>query len=278
MPGLRGEVFGISFPQKRFRMRTPLTGRRILVILAIIFSSTLPGCASQSANKPHIVLRIDDIQDFAFRDAQIRLMEISINDQIPVSLSVIPSQFGKDDQVLQLVKKGLDQGSEVTIHGWAHEDLSALPLEEQVHLLSQAKSKTRSLFSVDVAILVPPMFAFSDNTIAAMKKTGFAVVSSYVDIVKPGLIANVESIPGTVTLSDLSENRWMIRDFDGVQKDIADSVKRFGYAIIVTHPQEFIDENAVNDEKIDEFRTLLQDLKQDYRFALISNLDPLPEP
>jgi predicted deacetylase len=278
MPGLRGEVFGISFPQKRSWMGTALTGRRILVILAIIFSSTLPGCASQSANKPPIVLRIDDIQDFAFRDAQIRLMEISINDQIPVSWSVIPSQFGKDDQVLQLVKKELDQGSEVTIHGWAHEDLSALPLEEQEILLAQSQSTIQNLLSVDVKILVPPMFAFSDNTVLAMKKTGFAVVSSYVDIVKPGLIANVESIPGTVTLSDLSENRWIIRDYDGVQKDIADSVKQFGYAIIVTHPQEFIDENEVNDEKIDEFRTLLLDLKQDYRFAVISNLDARPEP
>ena len=84
----------------------------LLCILAvIIFRNPV-----ENTELPSIVMRVDDIQDYAFKEAQIFLLDESINRKIPFSLAVISNMFGKDLEIVNKVILAIASGSEVSVH------------------------------------------------------------------------------------------------------------------------------------------------------------------
>jgi len=192
--------------------------------------------------------------------------------KVPLSLAVIAGAFGEDGDIVPTVKLAINSGSEVTVHGWEHEDITQLPLSGQEELLSKARSQIKKILGYDATVFVPPMYNFNDDTITAMQQESYRIISSFKDVSQPGLISQVTSVPATVELSDFFNNIWTMKSLDMVEAEISASIQKYGFAVIVTHPQEFITDGKLNQADTEMFRTLLISLKKGYSFVTLKKL------
>jgi len=226
----------------------------------------------ENREPPSLVIRVDDIQDFAFREAQLFLLNESVINHVPLSLAVIAGMFGEDREVVQTVKLAVSLGSDVAVHGWKHEDLAKLSFREQVALLFQSRSRIKEILDFDTRVLVPPMFSFSEDTMAAMHEEGYNIISTFADLSEPGSISKVISLPATVELSDYSNGTWEMKSSDSVKAEVSRSIQKYGFAVIVTHPQEFLTDGELNQVNVELYRALLRTLKEDYSFKTLEAL------
>jgi peptidoglycan/xylan/chitin deacetylase (PgdA/CDA1 family) len=243
-----------------------------LFVMLVSVSVTIITTSCKSAKMPPLVIRVDDIQDFAFREAQLFLLNESMISKVPLSLAVIAGVFGDDGNIVPTVKLALNSGSEVTVHGWEHENIAQLPLSEQETLLSRSMSRIKTILDLDATVFVPPMYSFNEDTITAMRQTGYNVISSTATLSEPGLISEVTSLPATVELSDFFNDTWNMKSLDIINTEILTSIEKYGFVVIVTHPQEFITDGKLNQVNTEMFRTLLITLKKDYSFETLQTL------
>ena len=240
----------------------------LVVVIAVAAATTAAGREEPAA----IVIRIDDIQDYAFKEAQLFLLDVSATSEVPVSLAVIAGMFGEDTELVKRVKLSLNSGSEIAVHGWRHEDLATLPFEDQVRLLSKSRNRIGQTLDVDTSVLVPPMFSFSEDTVAAMRQEGYSIISTTKDYVEPGLISEVVSLPATVELSDYANGIWKMKSLDSVVAGVSDSVQKYGYAVVVTHPQEFTEDVKLNQVNVELYQDLIDTLKDTYSFETLESI------
>jgi len=242
-----------------------------LIVTSVLLATLTAGVLRDSLER-YIVLRVDDIQDYAFRDAQLFLLNYSVEADLKMSLGVISGMFGEDQQVLEATRSAVMSGSEVGIHGWNHEDLAVLSMSEQRDILFQAKSRIRQLLGVDATLLIPPMFSFNEDTISAMHEESCNVISTCTDYDEPSLDAEVKNIPATVELSVLSGNTWHMKSVDEVMAGVERSLELYGYAAIVTHPQEFFTDGKLNQKAVDSLIILLEKLGETFHFTTFENI------
>ena len=255
----------------RRRKRAAILAAGLVVVLGTIPAAILT-VAAEHAGPPAVVVRVDDIQDFAFREAQLFLLNESAVNGVPLSLAIIAGAFGKDEEIAEAVKLAVSSGSEVAVHGWNHEDLAELSFGEQTTLLKQSKDRIREVLGVDTEVLVPPMFSFNEDTLAAMREEGYSVISASADRSLSGPVWTVMSIPATVHLSIYANGTWEMKSLDSVQAEVSRSIEKYGFAVIVTHPQEFIADGKLNPANTELYRALLRALKDDYSFKTLQEL------
>lgn len=222
--------------------------------------------------KPPVIIRLDDIQDYAFRDAQLYLLNHSITNSVPLSLAVIAGQFGEDKEIVEKTKLAATMGSEVASHGWKHENFADYSLEEQSALLSKSKQNIEEIFSIETTVFIPPMFKFNADTLTAMSANDYTLISTYTQNAEPGLLSGIISLPGTVQLSTLDGEIWNIKSAASVQEDISASVNKYGFAIIVTHPQEFLTDGKPDPLKTVIYEELLKEIRIKYSLTTLSRL------
>ena len=243
----------------------------LLILLGLIPVAIIK-TSIENREPPSLVIRVDDIQDFAFREAQLFLLNESVINHVPLSLAVIAGMFGEDREVVQTVKLAVSLGSDVAVHGWKHEDLAKLSFREQVALLFQSRSRINEILDFDTRVLVPPMFSFSEDTMAAMHEEGYNIISTFADLSEPVSISKVISLPATVELSDYSNGTWEMKSSDSVKAEVSRSIQKYGFAVIVTHPQEFLTDGELNQVNVELYRALLRTLKEDYSFKTLEAL------
>jgi len=90
------------------------------LILTSVILATVAGGFLNSRPARSLVLRVDDIQDYAFREAQLFLLNYAAGNHLELSLSVISGMFGEDIELLKAVQVAVGSGSEVSVHGWRH--------------------------------------------------------------------------------------------------------------------------------------------------------------
>jgi peptidoglycan/xylan/chitin deacetylase (PgdA/CDA1 family) len=240
----------------------------LLGVVPVAVATTLP----ENPEPPTIVIRIDDIQDYAFKEAQLFLLDESQTHKVPVSLAVIAGMFGEDREVVQKVKLSVRSGSEVAVHGWKHEDLAKLSYEDQVQTLAESRRRIKEILDVDTDILIPPMFSFSEDTVAAMRQEGYKIISTITEYVEPGSIRGVVMLPATVELSDYANGIWKMKSLGSVLAEVSNSVRQYGYAVIVTHPQEFTEDETLNKANVELYRDMIMTLKDSYSFGTLESI------
>jgi peptidoglycan/xylan/chitin deacetylase (PgdA/CDA1 family) len=224
-------------------------------------------------NPALVVIRLDDVQDYAFKEAQLYLLNYSTQNKIPLSLAIIPGYFGQDNELIEAIKQNINSGSEITVHGWEHENMSQYTFSEQKIRLINSKQLLKDTLNVETDILVPPMFSYNDDTIRAMEETGYATISGISEFHKKEWISQkIQSIPATIELSDYSNNTWQMKDISAIIPEIESSIEEYGYAIIVTHPQEFMNGNELNLDATVNYEQLLQEIAKDSSFNTIEGL------
>jgi predicted deacetylase len=224
--------------------------------------------------KPAIVaVRIDDIQDFYCHDAQLTLLDYCLNNSVPVTLSIIPRLFGRDKELVDTVKSAMRLDFEVAIHGWEHEDLAHLSLEDQKTRIQQGKTRLNDVLGLNASILVPPMFSYNNDTLAAMHANNLEIVSGLSDLQQQGQVSEgILSIPATIELSDFANDTWKMKSVESVMKEVNASNHLHGYAVLVTHPQEFIKDAELSQEALSTYSTLIQSMEARYSFTTLGGL------
>jgi len=145
-------------------------------------------------------------------------------------------------------------------------------LSEQTEILSQAKSRIKGLVGVDARVLVPPMFSLNNDTTFAMRQESYAVVSTCVDYHTPSFVSEIRQIPATVELSILTDGVWQMKNAEVVVAEVERSFELFGYAAIVTHPQEFMRDGKLNQVDVDSFVNLVENLSSNCEFTTFEKL------
>ena len=250
------------------------------VILSIIVFSFVTIYFISSNNRvnnkfdlPFVVIRVDDIQDYAFRDAQLFLLNYSIVNKVPFSLAVIPKVFGEDQELVKTTKLAAKYGCEVTVHGWEHEDLIQFDQDEQMLRLLEAKQRLEETLNINCNILVPPMFSYNYDTIRAMEETGYKIISGITDFHELGWPSErIQSLPATIELSVYDNETWQIKNMSEILKEVESSIDAYDYAMIVTHPQEFMKNGSLNQKIANEFEQILNRLLETYQLGTIEDL------
>ena len=234
-------------------------------------NETLTEGAEGSVSRSPVVIRIDDVSNFAV-DAQIEILELHLAYEIPVSLGIIPSFLGSDEGLLGLLDRAVQEGFEISAHGWEHENFTEFGLAEQIERLNQSRILLRELLGVEVGVFIPPHYEFNSDTILAMRETGFSIISA--DISRVGLGEGVLSFSAAVSYSDFSGDVWVPRSPESLILEVMDYIERFGYAVVVTHPQEFLVDGEVDLLLLSGYRDFIRRLDSIFWLTTFSELDP----
>jgi peptidoglycan/xylan/chitin deacetylase (PgdA/CDA1 family) len=240
----------------------------------VFFSSGLLTESLPEKSKPQVIcIRVDDVQDFAFHEGQMRIFTIAKEHRIPFSYSLISKYFSADWNLISNISEAIQKGSEVTVHGWSHEELTSLSYEEQVQELHLAKENINRLLRVKVTVLVPPLFTYDNDTMRAMNDAGYNVLSSCLLYQFPGVsLSGIVNVPGTVDFSDYENGTWMAKSLSQLLGEINRSVEENGYAMLVIHPQELMSGDTVNENAAKLFEDLVVNLGENYSYCTISDI------
>lgn len=104
-----------------------------------------------------------------------------------------------------------------------------------------------------------------------MKETGFSIISA--DRSRAGLGEGVLSYPATVSFSQFSGDVWVPRSPEFLILKVMENVERHGYAVILTHPQEFMREGEVDHLLLSGYRDFIRMLDKTYYLITFSELD-----
>jgi hypothetical protein len=211
-----------------------------------------------------VIFRMDDIQDYWLNSVQNKVMDVFLNHNQTLSLGLIMHMVGNDSKIVEKVKKGLHKGIfELDLHGWDHVDYTKLSEKEQKDSLSKANEKMQKVFGRNSSIFITPLSVFNKNTLNAMAGLRMNILSSDIptetkfdqnksifiaqdnshDKLSNGLqIINntkIYHIPATVFFKDFQKGQWVKTPIDEILKDITKNIAKYGYAVIVLHPQDF---------------------------------------
>ncbi len=211
-----------------------------------------------------VVFRLDDIQDYWLNSVQKQIIDIFLNRNQTLSAGLIMHLVGNDSKILQKIKEGIHKGLlELDIHGWNHIDYTTLSEIEQSDSLSHANEKMESLFDKNSSIFIPPLSVFNNDTIKAMSNLKFDILSSdypteskfdqnksiFIDkgnlqngLVNEAKLKNktkIYHIPGTIFFKDFQYGQWIKTPIKEIIKNIFENIAKYGYAVIVLHPQDF---------------------------------------
>ncbi|GEM_PF-3256389 len=200
------------------------------------------GGNSRPGNSRCIVLRFDDVRDTAYRDSNVAFLEMMLQRKVKVTLGVVAGDFGADP-LLSLVRKGVQEGYfEIAVHGWLHENFTALGEMERIELIRNAKNKLQILIpEATISTLIPPYEAVDVTVLEAAAENGLKFVTSDIAHGEPYDWDGVKFLSKTVDTAmpgPRPDDQWTQFDQASIVQEIERSFTTYGYAMAVIHPQQ----------------------------------------
>ena len=229
----------------------------------------------------YVIFRLDDIQDYWLQDAQLSLMDLFLLKNQNLSLGLIMNAVGQDLKIIEKIKEGDKRGLfELAIHGWEHQDYTGLSEQQQNDSLSRANQKIKNIFGHTATTLIAPYGLFNITTVKVLKELGIRIISAnssaeYAydgnrsifiakgEIKKNNRHPQIFHLPATVPFKLYLLGKRIDIPLKAIVARIRNNICRYGYGVIVLHPQDFV--------KIDENGRLTDILERD-NIQLISNL------
>jgi peptidoglycan/xylan/chitin deacetylase (PgdA/CDA1 family) len=230
-----------------------------------------------------VVFRMDDVQDYFGSNGTTAVMDQFISKNQSLSLGLIMNEIGNDSKIINKVREGQQKGLfELASHGWNHTDSSKLNEKDQKGSLIKANEKMQHLFGKTSDIFIPPFGSFNNATIKAMTSLGLRILSSDNDAEIKFESQNgsqnatsqaiIYHLPSTSTFKEFLGGKWIKHPIANIHSDVDNSIKKYGYAVITLHPQDFIgvDKNGKFNKTLD--RNEIKDLSQLIDFILAKNI------
>ena len=212
-----------------------------------------------------VIFRMDDVQDNWLEAAQLSAMNLFIIKNQSLTLGIIMNGIGNDSKILGQISLGREKGLfELALHGWDHIDYTRLNEQQQKVSLALANEKMVRLFGNGSDIFITPYGTFNNNTLNAMSQLGIRILSAALfsegSFDRNGTIFNLNNyntntthnrlynnsstvyhIPGMVFFKSDEHNKRAVKiPIRTILSDVNNSIRKFGYSVIVFHPQDFV--------------------------------------
>jgi peptidoglycan/xylan/chitin deacetylase (PgdA/CDA1 family) len=197
---------------------------------------------------PCVAFRLDDVQDLYHNDVQMAIIDMFREENAKLTIGIICNTFGKDSALLDHIKNanGDKENSIIRVanHGWNHEDMTKLKKDEQIQLIRRSNQKILKTLGISPSVFIPPYNLFNSDTIDALRENNMSYVSSSLKYDPPSNRSRNSipyRFPMTVTTSYVFLNKfWYGIANEKIMAKIRWSIGKYGYAIILMHPQQYI--------------------------------------
>jgi peptidoglycan/xylan/chitin deacetylase (PgdA/CDA1 family) len=216
------------------------------------------------ALRGNVIFRMDDVKDCWVRAAQLALMDLFITRNQNLSMGLVMNSLGNDTELIEKVNEGSSRKLfELCLHGWDHLDYTKLNEDQQEHSLLKAKEKMAALFGCSSSVFIAPYGLFDRNTIEAMGNTGLKILSANgsaeysFDKNKSTYVAKrtinpiegneatknhtIYHLPTTIPFKLYLKGKRIDIPIENALSYILANVAHYGYAVVVFHPQDFVE-------------------------------------
>ena len=239
-----------------------------------------------------VVFRLDDVNSDFLTKVQINLMDQFISQNQSISLGLIMHRITPTSTVVEKIKEGKQKSLfELDLHGWDHVNYAQLSKEEQLGTLTQASDKMNAIFGQPSQVFIPPYNQFNGDTIGVLKSIGVRIFSSDTSADKnPYFVANGMNLVGSNSVlyhlpamtsfkDDNGNGTWIKVPIQTILNDVDDSVNRYGYAVVLLHPQNFakmennVFVDTVDENEIKDLSLLMDQMKSEHlRITTFANV------
>lgn len=199
------------------------------------------------------ILRIDDPHADFYTDVVIKMTNDANSLNAPVVLAVIPHDLEKDGKLYDFLEMS-NCKIEIALHGWDHSanppEFSNLSMKDAYIRIQRGKSVLEKVTEEPLVTFVPPENKYSEGTRQAALNAGFKVISSE---------AGGEWFFGyTSSTYDFDINELV--PVDQVIKNCDYGFKEHNLCVIMLHPQDYVTDGKLDDEKYKNYLELLNRL------------------
>lgn len=209
-------------------------------------SFVLTSCKEQQyePGARNIIIRVDDIQAYAWTDISTQMIEDAKIRSVPLVLGVIPIGL-RDDFEFYTYLREERCFVEYALHGW--DNLEPEPTVGEFAQLDEDEARDRlekginvidRLARTDLVTFIPPLNQLSPGAHAALEELDFKVVSSYGDRRYD---------------MDTSTFDFVIDEIVTLDRIVAECDAAFaageGECVIMMHPQDFLTDGELDTEK-----------------------------
>lgn len=231
-----------------------------------------------------VVFRLDDVKGGYLDPVQIKIMNLFLSKEAHLTLGLVMQSIGNDSSILNRISEGYEKGLfELALHGWKHNNYANLSLQEQTSALYKANERMLKIFGNRSDIFIPPYDKFNNATLMVMKELGIKILSSTIEdqyrydngssiFISNGKKQNASQsreiyfLPSTTGFKKFVGTSQQVKiPVEKVAKDIYTKIDKFGYAIVLIHPQNFI--------KLDKSGNYTDPVKMDVNQAQINHKD-----
>jgi peptidoglycan/xylan/chitin deacetylase (PgdA/CDA1 family) len=203
-----------------------------------------------------VVLRVDDVQAFAYRDVTRSLLADADTYDTRLVLGVIPKGILEDEFIQGLIRDH-SCNVELALHGWDHSSGNDGSFEFEKadetaarEIIRKGKEVVEQLTDTDPVTFIPPGNEVSDGAKKALESEGIRYLSADNTDGEFGMDATTYDFP----------NKKMVEVPDvlkGCDKKFAENKT----CIIVLHPQDYLTGDAIDPEKYAKYIELLTTLR-----------------
>ncbi|HYL65485.1 MAG TPA: polysaccharide deacetylase family protein, partial [Candidatus Limnocylindrales bacterium] len=196
----------------------------------------------------------------------------------------------KDTQLLDYLHTRVQTKNapiEIANHGWNHEDFSKFNETTQSSLLNMTNQKVLAMFGVKPVTFLTPLNSLNNDTFKAVTENGMRYISSNAGNPNdrpPYPLSGVTlyHFPESAQTSTLTDQGIFVgTTHDYVFQQIQANLDRYGFAVVMVHPQDFalkVNKTYTSDmdwAQLGELRTLIDDIRAaGLKIVTINNINP----
>ena len=159
-----------------------------------------------------------------------------------------------------------------------------------MQLLADSNEQIEKVLGVEPSVFVAPYNRINEDTLAALGATSIRTMTANVTEMNPPFVRNVTGpagpvaiyhFPATAKTGDLNadDTEWLGSSHTETMAEIEDSISKYGYSVVMMHPQEFslrqgtTFQNEVDRDQLRELELLLDSVESEgYEIVTVSEL------
>lgn len=210
-------------------------------------SSKIVKCkVSEAKSGKQVILRFDDVADYSGTQANIELTKVAQKHNAPVVYGVIPTQFGKDSQLIGFISQN-NCDIELALHGYngTKSEFRNITEEDSFERITNGKKTVSQYSDQKIVTFTAPNSDLSEAAVKGIQRAGIEVISSGID----GLYDT------SVPTYDYAFGELM--QPEDIMHGCAHAFSKNNLCVVLIHPYHYATNGKVDKEKIKNFNSLL---------------------
>jgi len=233
-----------------------------LIQSVLAINMDIPQCIINEPKENSIILRMDDVGTGRHVEEMKELVEIALQRDLSVSLAVIPNKLEEDRSLVTWLNSFKDDDRiEIVQHGFKHSENEFISLtkEESLESISRGRNIIFNQLNIVPITFIPPYNEYSYFTLEALQDLGFYINSAKED----EYLINEEfaNIGYSARTFEFGNNEEFV-PVSEVISDCKSGLKENNLCVIMIHPQDYLIDGEMNQEKYNEFIKMLDQLEQ----------------